>query len=152
MHRGATLASSASLIDGLKEFIMSPSASTQREERMPQIVISEEMLATLGAFTQVVEAVIDEEIALDECAGLILQQGINSMLGDLLGSVEPSVLLTSLGQLGSQYQKEVYGFIAETLKRGQAVQGRESLKHKLGFLTPRIQPASERTTTLNETS
>ncbi len=115
---------------------MSPSASAQGEERMPQIAISEEMLATLAAFTQVVEAVIDEKIALDECARLVLQQGINSMLGDLLGSVEPSVLFTSLGQLGSQYPKEVYGFIAETLKRGQGVQGRERLKHKLGFVIP----------------
>jgi hypothetical protein len=102
---------------------------------MPQIAISDEMLAALAAFTEVVEGVIDEKIAIDDCATLVIQQGINSMLADLLGSVEPGVLLTSLAQLGLKHPKEVYGFIAETLKRGQAVEGRERLKHKLGFIT-----------------
>ena len=101
---------------------------------MPQIAISDEMLAALGAFTEVVEGVIDEKIGIDDCATLVIQQGINSMLGDLLGSVESGVLLTSLAQLGLKHPKEVYGFIAETLKRGQAVEGRERLKHKLGFI------------------
>jgi hypothetical protein len=130
---------------------MKHSASAEGEERMPEIVIPDEMLARVAAFTQVVEAVIDEKIGLDECVRLVLDQGINSILGDLLGSVEASVLLTSLEQLGSQYPKEVYGYIAETLRRGQAAQEREKLKHKLGFGTS-CDTGGERCATLNETS
>ena len=70
---------------------------------MPDIVISEEMYARVMEFKQVVEAVIKEEISFDVCVELILGQGINSMLADLLGSVDPITLLSSFQQLGSQY-------------------------------------------------
>ncbi len=100
---------------------------------MPHITVSESTHTAVTEFKQVVETVIGEEIAVDDCVALILSEGINSMLKDLLGSSDPATLLASLQQLGSKHPAQVYGFIAETLKTGVAVQERERLRHKLGF-------------------
>ena len=100
---------------------------------MAEIAISQEMHARIAEFKQVVEAVIEEEISFDDCVELILGQGIDSMLADLLGSVDQTTLLVSLQQLGSQYPAQIYRYVAEMLRRGAAVQERESMRRRLGF-------------------
>jgi hypothetical protein len=94
------------------------------------------MYARVTEFKHVVEAIIEEEISSDDCVELILGQGIDSMLTDLIGSLNQSTLLKSFQQLGSQYPTQVYRYVAETLRRGAAVQEREKMKRKLGFLPP----------------
>ncbi len=103
---------------------------------MPEINISEKLYARVEAFQEVVEAVLEEKISFDDCVELILGQGINSMLADLLGSVDPATLLSSFQQLGSQYPTQVYGYVSETLRGGAAAQERERLKRQLGFHPP----------------
>ena len=108
----------------------------KKNKLMPDIVISEEMYARVMEFKQVVEAVIKEEISFDVCVELILGQGINSMLADLLGSVDPITLLSSFQQLGSQYPAQVYRYVAETLRQGAATREQEEMRKRLGFRTP----------------
>lgn len=103
---------------------------------MPEITISEGMFARVAEFKHVVEAVIEEEISSEECVELILGQGIDFMLSDLLGSLDQTTLLKSFQQLGSQYPTQVYRYVAETLRGGAAVRGREKMKRQLGFLPP----------------
>ena len=103
---------------------------------MPEIAISKEMYARVAEFKQVVEAVIEEEISFDDCVDLILEQGIDSMLADLLGSVDPIILLNSFQQLGSQHPAQVYRYVAETLSQGVCVEEREKMRQRLGFHTP----------------
>lgn len=103
---------------------------------MPEITISEEIYARVAEFKHVVEAIIEEEIGFDDCVALILGQGIDSTLADLLGPVDPTILLTSFQQLGSQYPAQVYRYVAETLRRGATVQEREKMRRRLGFRTP----------------
>ncbi len=100
---------------------------------MPEIKISSEIYARLVEFKQVVESVIDEEITTDTCVDLILGQGIDSMLADLLGPLDSSTLVRSIQQLGSQCPAQVYRYVAETLKKGALVQQREQTKKRLGF-------------------
>jgi len=104
---------------------------------MPEITISEGMYFRVAEFKQVVEAVIEEKISSDDCVELILGKGIDSMLADLLGSLDQSTLLESFQQLGSQYPTQVYRYVAETLRRGAAVKEREEMKRQLGFLPAR---------------
>jgi len=101
---------------------------------MSKITISKEMYGRVIEFKHVVEAVIKEEISSDGCAELILSQGIDSMLADLLGSQSQTILLKSLQQLGSQYPMQVYRYVAEILKKGAAVQEQEKMKQKIGFI------------------
>lgn len=103
---------------------------------MPEITISEAMRGRLVAFKDVIEAVIEEEVSLDDCAEIVLEQGINSMMADLLEPIDPVILLKSFQQLGSQYPAQVYRYIAETMKEGDITLEQENLKHKLGFRTP----------------
>ncbi|GAH77775.1 unnamed protein product [marine sediment metagenome] len=90
------------------------------------------MYTQVTEFKHVVKAVIEEEVSSNDCVELILGQGINSMLADLLGPLDQIILLKSFQQLGSQYPTQVYRYVAETLKTGAAAQ--EKMKQKLGFL------------------
>jgi hypothetical protein len=103
---------------------------------MPKITLSEGMYARVAEFKHVVEAVIEEEIRSDDCVELILGQGIDSMLADLLGPQDQTTLLKSFQQLGSQYPTQVYRYVAETLRGGAAVREREKMRRQLGFLPP----------------
>jgi hypothetical protein len=103
---------------------------------MPKISISKEMYTRITEFKCVVEAVIKEEINSDYCLELILDQGINSMLADLLGSLDQNTLLKSFQQIGSKYPVQVYQYVAETLKEGAALKEElEKIKQKMvGFV------------------
>ncbi len=87
---------------------------------MPAINLSEETYKLVAAFKPVVEAVIEEEVSVQVCAELILGQGINSMLSDIVGEVDQPTMLRSFRQLGERYPEQVYGYVAETLKAGAA--------------------------------
>ncbi|MCI2430735.1 hypothetical protein LM602_09010 [Candidatus Acetothermia bacterium] len=100
---------------------------------MPEIAISAEIYTRIKGFKQVAEAVLESDIDFEKCVELILEQGIDSMLADILGSVEYDTLLNSFQQLGAQYPEQVYGYVAETLRKGDAAQERERIKRKLGF-------------------
>jgi hypothetical protein len=104
---------------------------------MPEISISEDTYERLVAFKEVVEVVIEEEIDFDTCADLILGQGIDAVLADLLGPLEPGTLLKSVQQLGAEHPAQVYSHFAETMRRGADVQqARERVRRQLGFYTP----------------
>ena len=100
---------------------------------MQAITVSEELYARVVAFKQIVDALLEEEIGPDECAALILGQGMDAMLADILGPVDQPSLVRSFQLLGSQYPAQVYGFAAETLKGGAAAQERERIRRRLGF-------------------
>jgi hypothetical protein len=103
---------------------------------MPEIAISDEMYARLKEFRQVIEAVIDEEIDLDSCVALVLTQGLDSMLVDLLSPLDSTILLKSFQQLASEHPAEVYQYVAETMRQGAIVQQQENMRRRLGFSTP----------------
>lgn len=106
------------------------------EETMPRITVSKEMHKRLEEFKRVVEAVLEEDLSLDDCAETILGLGIDYMLDDLLGPLESTVLLRSFQQLGAKYPVQVYRYIAETLKEGAAAQEQEAMRRRLGFRKP----------------
>lgn len=55
------------------------------------------------------------------------------MLSDILGPVDHDTLLSSFQQLGAQHPKNVYAFVAETLRKGTAAPAREEARRRLGF-------------------
>jgi len=116
-----------------------PTFRYKREEQtrivraaVPQVTVTDDLHKRLAAFKPIVEAVLEEEFDLDSCTEVVLERGLTIMLSDLLGAVEPPVLLASFEQLAAQHPDEVYGFVAETLRTGDAIQ-REQAKERLGF-------------------
>jgi|SRR5579859_498808 len=101
---------------------------------MPEVSVSKEVHARIKEFKQIVEAVIGEEIGLDACAELILGQGMDAILAEIIGSVDKTTLLKSFQQLGSQFPSEIYGYVAETLSRGVANQVKEEIRQRIGFV------------------
>lgn len=99
-----------------------------------KIEISPELYERIKAFKEVIEAVTDGKLELNNCIELILERGINAMVEDLLAGVEPAILLQSIQQLGSKYPAEVYSYIAENIRRGGEI-NKEELKKTIGFQT-----------------
>jgi len=106
------------------------------------VKVSNELYKRVVAFRSVIEAVMEQEIELEGCFDLILEQGLNAMVVDLLGTQDHHILLNSIQQLGAQYPAQVYGYMAETLRRGAAAQERERVKQEwerkkqVGFRPP----------------
>ncbi|HTC94363.1 MAG TPA: hypothetical protein VK699_13060 [Terriglobales bacterium] len=100
---------------------------------MPEVRVSKEVHVRIKEFKQIVEAVIGEEIGLDTCAELILGQGMDAMLAEIIGSVDKTTLLKSFQQLSSQFPSEIYGYVAETLRTGVATQLKEEIRQRIGF-------------------
>jgi hypothetical protein len=103
---------------------------------MAQVEISDKLRERIAAFKPVIEAVLEEEVNFDYCAEIVLERGLETMLSDLLGMVEPAVLLASFQQLAAQHPEEVYGFVAATLQSGAAAVEREHARQKFGFAVP----------------
>ena len=103
---------------------------------MTQIRVSDDLGDRVAQFKKVVEAVLEQKISFDNCMALVIGQGIDSMLADILGHVDPTTMLTSFQQLGSRYPAEVYAYVAEVLRKGAAAKERERLRKKLGFYKP----------------
>ena len=100
---------------------------------MPKLTVSGELFTRVSAFKPVVDSLVDEAIPFDEYVALVLGQGIDSMLTDILASVDDATLLRSFQQLGAQHPENVYSFVAETLRRGSAAPSREEARRRLGF-------------------
>lgn len=103
-----------------------------KSEEKIKIEISGELHKRIAAFKEVVEAIMDRKYEMDDFIAEFFDNGIDLLLEKLLGNIPPETLLQSLQQLGAKYPTEVYGHIAETLRRGDAV-SKEELKKTIGF-------------------
>jgi hypothetical protein len=100
------------------------------------VAISRDTYDRVDAFRPVVEAVLGEPVSVQDCVEILVLLGLDAALADLLGPQPPEILLRSIQQLGRRYPREVYGYLAETLKEGAAIQEQKRLRERLGFQTP----------------
>jgi hypothetical protein len=103
---------------------------------MPQVTLKDDIYSRVVEFKNVIEAVISQNLDFNECLSMILAQGIDSMLADIVGSADQATMLASFQQLGAEHPAQVYKFVAEALRRGEAFNQRERLTRKLGFQPP----------------
>jgi hypothetical protein len=103
---------------------------------MPQVGVSDKLYEKLQAFKPVLEAVIEDEVTFDTCIEVVVGPGLDTMLSDLIGNVEPEVLVASFQQLAAQHPEAVYGFVAETLESGGAAIQRQEARRRIGFGPP----------------
>jgi hypothetical protein len=102
---------------------------------MPEVDLPDNLQKRLEAFKPLLEAVLEEQVSLEFCIQVVLERGLALMLTELIGSLEPHVLLASFQQLAAQHPDAVYGFVAETMKAGAAIE-RENARHRMGFAPP----------------
>ena len=105
-----------------------------KTERKLKVDVSEELYERIVSFKEVIEAVMDEKYEMNEFMEGLLGNGVELLLERLLANVNPEILIQSFQQLGARYPKEVYGYIADTFRRGGEI-NKEELKKTLGFQT-----------------
>jgi len=116
---------------------------------MPTVDISEDMYRRVQEFRTVITAVMDDELDIETCLGLVFERGLNAMLLDLLGPQEHGVLLESIRQLAVKDPAVVYQYIADVLKTGAKVRERDLHRPQIGFqsqIEKESEPASTVTT------
>jgi len=101
---------------------------------MPEITISDDVYNKVAGFKQVVEEVIESEIENDSYIEFVLGKGVDSLLYDLISPLKQKTLLNSIKILGSRYPDQVYGFIAEVIKKGASEETRKSYKRQIGYI------------------
>jgi len=100
---------------------------------MPEIAISNEVHARIEEFKQVVEAILDESLSIEQCVEVILKQGMYGMLNSIIGALAPEILRESIQQLGARYPAQIYSYVAENLRRGKLETERQRLRGQIGF-------------------
>jgi hypothetical protein len=105
---------------------------------MPTIQVSEEMYARLALFRPLAEAVVEAELDIAGCVDLMLEQGLQRTLADLVGD-DSAILLKSLQQLAARHPDHVYPYLSEVLKDGALAKQREELQRRIGFRLPKTE-------------
>jgi hypothetical protein len=100
---------------------------------MPGIDVPDDLYERLEAFRHVAQEVLEDEMSLDFCIEVMLAYALDNMLADLVANVEPPVLLKSFQQLAAQHPEEVYAYVVDTLRRGDASLKREEARRRFGF-------------------
>ena len=105
---------------------------------MPTIRVSKPLAAKIKAIQPLVEAVMEKKMEFNGLVELILQQGIDTMLASIMGSVDAETFLKSFQQLGEREPSVVYGYVANMLRTGSGVQKEklQEAKRKIGSMSP----------------
>jgi len=99
---------------------------------MTTFELSEDTYRRIEEFRSVINAVVEDELDMEDCLGIIIERGLDSMLRDVLSPLERDVLLESLRQLAAREPAAVYRYMADTLNRGAQV-NKETLRPRIGF-------------------
>ncbi len=103
---------------------------------MGSVTISDETMRRLTEFKGVFETVMGEEFEFDNYVEILLAWALKSSLKDLLCEVDQETLLLSFQRLGEKYPREVYGYVADVIRKGKVVRKREEWQKRIGFQTP----------------
>jgi hypothetical protein len=100
---------------------------------MPQIEISDEMYARVAAFKPVVDAILGEEISLQEHLEHLLLQALDRLLADAIAAPDPDALLNTLRAVSRRHPTEIYGFVADVWRAVSDQKKREAMQQRFGF-------------------
>jgi hypothetical protein len=87
------------------------------------------------AFRPLMEVVIESPVDFDSCMEAVLDRGLQVMLTDVIGTTEPGILLGSINELARRHPETIYGFVAELMAAGAAIE-RERARKRIGFGPP----------------
>jgi hypothetical protein len=105
------------------------------EINMPQITISDETFAQLVAFLQASRAASEIDLTTEQAADYLIQIGIDQIVGVWLRSLDTELLVEDMLRLAREHPPEVYGHLAETMRRGaeEIARREKELSRQFGF-------------------
>lgn len=95
--------------------------------------VSDDMVKRVQAFKPVFEAVLGEPIEFDLYIESLLGIVLDYILRDLQSAADQNTLLKSFQQLAGRHPAEVYGYIANMMKRGEMAGNSKELQRRIGF-------------------
>lgn len=101
---------------------------------MPTIEISDEHYRRVEQFALLFNAVMNEDVDIETCLCIVLERGLGSMLLDIIGTQEQSVLLESIQQMAALSPEAVYPYLTEKLIAGRKL--RQLERPGVGFMPP----------------
>jgi len=97
------------------------------------IDLDEDILKRLHHFQRVIHEILDEELAFDVYVQLVLIQGLEKMLGDVV-TLDSEVLWATVKRMAEDNPEFIYDFVADSLRRGAEATQKEEAKRRLGFI------------------
>ena len=90
---------------------------------MNSVVISDRLYPKLLAFKEVIEAVMNERLAFGIYTELVLEEGMEAILEDLLDLSDHQALVRSFYDLSSHHPIQVFEHVAERIRSGDLPAG-----------------------------
>lgn len=95
---------------------------------MAPVDLSDELLRRLKEFKPVVNAVLEEDQEFHAYVEFILHRGIDTLLQELIAPAGPEVLMETILNLGARHPTEVYTFVVDALRSGQAAEAAKRIR------------------------
>lgn len=103
---------------------------------MASITVADELYPKLVAFKEVIEAVVGEHMEFDTYIELVLEEGIEAVLKDVLGLSNHQALVSSFSELSTRYPTQVFAHLAEQITAGELpAGGQRTNDRRLGSLS-----------------
>lgn len=101
-----------------------------------QIDIDEGVLLRLQLFQNVAHEIIEEELPFDVYAQLVLMQGLEKMLRDII-TTDAEVLWITVKGMAEENPEFVYQFVTDALRRGAGIVRTDEARQWAGFVRER---------------
>jgi len=101
-----------------------------------QIDTDEQVLRRLQCFQKVVQEILGEEMSFDTYLQLVILQGLEKMLRDVI-TADAEVLWVTVKGMAEENPEFVYQFITDALQRGADIVRRDEAQQWLGFVRER---------------
>jgi len=103
---------------------------------MRTIEMTDEMYQRVEAFTPVARAVLDEDVDLETCFGLIVELGLGAGLKSVIQNQNESTLVQAFQQLAESSPQLVYEHVADRVALGADLRARRERQSQIGFRRP----------------
>ena len=90
---------------------------------MHSMTVSDQLYPKVVAFKEVIEAVLGEHLAFGTYIELVLEEGIEAILEDLLTLSDHQALVRSFYELSSRHPVQVFEHVAERIRAGELPAG-----------------------------
>ena len=100
---------------------------------MHTIEPSDDMYARVRAFMPVARAVLDQDVDVETCFGLVLELGLRGGPNSVIQNQEEPTLVQAFHQLAEIVPHAVYGHVADRVALGADIGAHEQRQRQIGF-------------------